>query len=724
MLHYSSPPHYPPTVLQHIAEHTAYWGNNETAGLVEDAVSLNGTLSKKDLKRRRVLLCFAAILAVFTLLGLSLTFKQQTHIPLMMATLLTLLATGVTTMVVILCKLPLSDRFILTIIAITCLCIYISDLSTRLIHVVSWPLLIGVIDLLLVMEMSPNYTLTVVGITAVWLLFTAFEETFRFGLFDLPGLRPQSGEFGRDVYFTELTNCEKVPCASKHAASGVVGSMAVFLMDFIVTRGFARDVLAEQASMERTINVVQEIAGLLAGYDVEGVARMLDSERQLPEAMHASLRRMEQNLRKYRPYLPAALFEEEEEDAQRLSVIPPGVASEVATVVFTDIRSSTWIWQHAPDGMRPALRIHNTIMRATMLSFGGYEVKTIGDAFMVAFSSTQHGIEFGLRVHELLREADWPASLLENAPICAKQGALWCGLTVRIGVNSGPVSIDSSTLTGRIDYFGHTVNVASRLESICTPGAVAVRTDLWSAECGAISAVVGASEALDLKGVSGTTFVCCVWPVSLGGRQHTKLIECTIPIRKAEKCDSGSTHSFSNSESSGVLPATHRCFEATLGVLDVDVGDEGNTAVMQTMSNALSTLTVALDQSGGTVVAMVGNRVHVGWNLTRSAPAHTENAIRFAQRALSGVPLAGMAMVSGTVQYGTVGARKQRFVTVMGATVRRAAALCDDAVRLGARCLYEPPQHATMPATLQNVTTVFKELAGVYEVQSLSGSAV
>ena len=78
---------------------------------------------------------------------------------------------------------------------------------------------------------------------------------------------------------------------------------------------------------------------------------------------------------------------------------------------------------------------------------------------------------------------------------------------MRIGVNTGPVSVEENALTGRTDYFGHTVNVAARLESTCKPGAVAVPSDLYTSECVACSAVVGDAKALDLKGVSGTTFV-------------------------------------------------------------------------------------------------------------------------------------------------------------------------------------------------------------------------
>ena len=54
------------------------------------------------------------------------------------------------------------------------------------------------------------------------------------------------------------------------------------------------------------------------------------------------------------------------------------------------------------------------------------------------------GLRFALQVHEKLLAADWPASLREDAPICSPQDSLWGGLTVRIGVNTGPVAIEQN----------------------------------------------------------------------------------------------------------------------------------------------------------------------------------------------------------------------------------------------------------------------------------------
>ena len=123
-----------------------------------------------------------------------------------------------------------------------------------------------------------------------------------------------------------------------------------------------------------------------------------------------------------------------------------------------------------------------------------------------------------------------------------------------------------------------------------------------------------------------------------------------------------------------------------MGTVHLAVGDECDPSALHNLSQALTTLTVALDQNGGTLVTLLGSRVCVGWNLTRPAPAHMENAVRFAQRLLGTAVLSGAGLVTGSVQHGDVGARKQRFVTVMGQTVYRSWALCDTA-RKRRQCL-------------------------------------
>ena len=687
--------------------------------------SRNGAADCLEVRQRKVLLVALSSMTIILLLKAPPLIAYGAQIARTTVALGTVMC--ILTICWICCGRKLSEVGLVVFMYIGGACIAAGDLSDRTIGQEAWPMLVLILDMLLVLRVRERYTMWFVGMVVVWFFVLSLEAGYRFGLMDLPGLESNAK---RKEEYEKTWQCESPPCARgfSYASEHLMTQVAVFVIDFVATRGFARQVLAEQAAMERTIATVEGVTRLLAKYDVDAVDRMLTQrEADLPALMFETLKQMEENLRQYRPYLPAALFEEvenagseERQDEQHGAtgesgaIEPPGVATGKATIVFTDIRLSTSIWECAPEGMRAGLRIHNAVIRDVMQAFNGYEVKTIGDAFMVAFETTLDGMSFALRVHERLRDAAWPASLLEDAPICAEQGSLWGGLTVRIGVNSGGVDTEQNTVTGRTDYFGHTVNVAARLESTCTPGAVAVLCELWCTECSTLSAAVGEAEALYLKGLSGSAFVQSVWPVSLAGRKYNAIVQHAPGTPdNASVLSTSAAHSARTRVSlfRGNSSATE--LTATVAVMVVPVGGVGNS--LDRMSFALTAMLVALDQSGGMLVTLLGNCVCVGWNLSRALPAHMENAIRFAQRMLS-TGIGGAGLVTGTVHYGSVGARTQRFVTVMGDTVRRAWRLCEEAVTEGGLCLYEPPEGKTLPSALDELLTPITEREGVHKV--------
>ena len=432
----------------------------------KNMISVDGTLGKQAQSGRKIIFVSSLMGLVLMLLFLFSIYETANDVPSFYVASVLFTIVNAAFVYLVLFKKQMPVPLVVTILYTQALAVFVYDLAGRTIGNPGWPLLVIVIDEMLVLQMPPKYTFGLVAFTVVYLVTIAVEESLRFGLLDLPGFGTQEV---RREYFEDMLACDTLPCAVPFPPNNLAGTLSVFVLDFIITRGFATTVMKEQAAMQRTISAVQEITALLAKYDVDGVARMLDARKALlPPEMHATLEKMELNLRRYRPYLPAALFDRDDQMSVQSIVTAPGTHSEAVTVVFTDIRSSTSIWEGAPDGMRDGLWIHNSVMRTAMQTFSGYEVKTIGDAFMVAFETTQEGVDFGLNVHEMLRAADWPASLME-VPICAERGNLWGGLTVRIGVNSGPVAAEQNALTGRTDYFGHTVNVAARIESTCTP---------------------------------------------------------------------------------------------------------------------------------------------------------------------------------------------------------------------------------------------------------------
>lgn len=62
--------------------------------------------------------------------------------------------------------------------------------------------------------------------------------------------------------------------------------------------------------------------------------------------------------------------------------------------------------------MSAALQIHNAAFREVMEKYNGYEVKTEGDSFMIAFKRTTNAVRFCVEVQEQLMNEPWPPELL------------------------------------------------------------------------------------------------------------------------------------------------------------------------------------------------------------------------------------------------------------------------------------------------------------------------
>ena len=86
---------------------------------------------------------------------------------------------------------------------------------------------------------------------------------------------------------------------------------------------------------------------------------------------------------------------------------------------------------------------------------GGRIYKHTGDGFMAEFSSATLAVWFAVRFQRAVRA--WNARRARERPI-----------EFRVGINLGDVIADAH------DVFGHSVNIASRLEAIARPGGVLV----------------------------------------------------------------------------------------------------------------------------------------------------------------------------------------------------------------------------------------------------------
>ncbi|KAG9248518.1 hypothetical protein BJ878DRAFT_547929, partial [Calycina marina] len=153
-------------------------------------------------------------------------------------------------------------------------------------------------------------------------------------------------------------------------------------------------------------------------------------------------------------------------------------------IVFTDIKSSTLLWETYPNAMRSAIKLHNEVMRRQLRIVGGYEVKTEGDAFMVSFPTATSALLWTFAVQQALLEVEWPSEVLESIlgqEVRDTDGTIiFKGLSVRMGAHWGAPVCENDPVTRRMDYFGPMVNRASRISGEADGGQITVSADFIS----------------------------------------------------------------------------------------------------------------------------------------------------------------------------------------------------------------------------------------------------
>jgi class 3 adenylate cyclase len=150
--------------------------------------------------------------------------------------------------------------------------------------------------------------------------------------------------------------------------------------------------------------------------------------------------------------------------------------SGLVALVFTDVEKSTTLWERKPDAMNEALIKHDAILREYLSIFKGYEVKTEGDAFMIAFINALDAVKWCLEVQKALLSCDWPIDLLSESSASRElnsEGAMiWSGLRVRMGIHYGEPNLRKNPITKRMDYFGPTVNRTARIANSAHGGQI------------------------------------------------------------------------------------------------------------------------------------------------------------------------------------------------------------------------------------------------------------
>jgi class 3 adenylate cyclase len=129
------------------------------------------------------------------------------------------------------------------------------------------------------------------------------------------------------------------------------------------------------------------------------------------------------------------------------------------TILFSDLEDSTSHYDRLGDQRAVDLiKKHNDIFRREVAAHRGHEIKSLGDGFMIAFSSAQRAALCAMAVQRAFR------AYSESHPDAP--------MRVRIGLHVGP-AIDGSS-----DLFGRSVVVASRVAGTARGGQIVATSAL------------------------------------------------------------------------------------------------------------------------------------------------------------------------------------------------------------------------------------------------------
>jgi len=130
-----------------------------------------------------------------------------------------------------------------------------------------------------------------------------------------------------------------------------------------------------------------------------------------------------------------------------------GLPTGTVTFLFTDLESSSRLWEEHPEAMKAALARHDAILRDAVEAHGGYVVKTTGDGVHAVFTAARDAIGAAVAGQRALAAETWGATGL---------------LRVRMGVHSGEAEHRAG------DYYGTALNRAARVTSVASGGQIVV----------------------------------------------------------------------------------------------------------------------------------------------------------------------------------------------------------------------------------------------------------
>lgn len=178
---------------------------------------------------------------------------------------------------------------------------------------------------------------------------------------------------------------------------------------------------------------------------------------------------------------------------QRPSLRPAAAPDGTVTILFSDIEGSTALNERLGDvRWLELLRAHHAVVREQIQEHGGFEVKTQGDGFMVAFSSARSALQCA---HAIQQAINCEFGEHPDGPVL-----------VRIGLHTG------EAIKQGVDFYGKNIVLAARVADHARGGEI-----LASAVVKQLTDSTGDfnfehERQLELEGLAGTHTVYKVTP--------------------------------------------------------------------------------------------------------------------------------------------------------------------------------------------------------------------
>jgi class 3 adenylate cyclase len=168
-------------------------------------------------------------------------------------------------------------------------------------------------------------------------------------------------------------------------------------------------------------------------------------------------------LGKRKPFLTAKrlLTNQTFRDIYRADTLDVGQRLKITslTFLFTDLKGSTALYERVGDLVAYDLvRQHFHVLNEIIAAEAGAVVKTMGDAVMATFPTPDRALTAAVRMRE---------EMLRINEECQNEDLL-----LKIGIHEGPCL--AVTMNNIQDYFGQTVNVASRVQGLASSRAIFV----------------------------------------------------------------------------------------------------------------------------------------------------------------------------------------------------------------------------------------------------------